>query len=204
VQAVRARPDGRGLRVAAVAGVVLLLLGFGAVTWSLTRSGARGSAGTTATRTAAPAAGGSVFALDSVPSGALVFVDEERAGTTPFKRRVEPGVYVVEARKAGFKPWRKRISVGLEGWTGVAELTPEAPPISPAAGPTERPPSRVPGTLTPSPVRPSLQKPTLAPKGTQAPTPQPRQTVTPAPTPTPTPKPTPAPTEEPFVPPPPG
>ena len=44
--------------------------------------------------------------IESTPSGADVFVDEDSLGTTPAETRLAPGQHVVRIVHLGYKPWR--------------------------------------------------------------------------------------------------
>ena len=185
----------RGVKTVAVAGFVVVLLGVGAVAYAVTRN--RGGPGSVAIRpSASPQPRASpMLEVTSVPGGAAVHLDEVREGTTPFRKRMEPGVYVVELRKAGFKPWRGRVSLGADGRKLTVTLTP-----LPSVSPTLRPPDTRPTTpprRAPPPGPRQTQPPTIPPKPpTQAPTPRPQPTRTTVPTPLPT--------EQPIIPAPPG
>ena len=50
--------------------------------------------------------------IKSIPSEADVYLNNEMIGTSPLsKTNIEPGAYVLEVRKQGFKTWREEIEI---------------------------------------------------------------------------------------------
>ena len=47
------------------------------------------------------------ISVDSTPSGADVFIDEESPGKTPIQARLAPGRHVVRIVHVGYRPWRQ-------------------------------------------------------------------------------------------------
>jgi serine/threonine-protein kinase len=93
--------------------------------------------------------------IDSVPSGAAVLVDGERAGTTPLEDfELTPGQHDVEVGRRGYETWRSTLvaqageSVNLE-----ARLRRVAPASAPASAPA---------AAAPAPSSPSAPSPSAA------------------------------------------
>jgi hypothetical protein len=71
--------------------------------------------------------GGGVFAIESTPPGAEVYVDGDFVGTTPIAEHSLPmGKHDIELRKKGFAPWKRQLSVssGTRA-TVAAEMEPQ-------------------------------------------------------------------------------
>ncbi len=47
------------------------------------------------------------ISIDSTPSGADVFIDEESRGRTPTEARLTPGQHVIRIVRVGYMPWRR-------------------------------------------------------------------------------------------------
>ncbi len=76
-----------------------------------------------------PVEGRGVFAIESTPTGAEVYVDGEFVGTTPIAAQALPaGKHEIELRKNGLVSWKRHLSVSAGARATVAaEMEPEAP-----------------------------------------------------------------------------
>jgi hypothetical protein len=62
-----------------------------------------------------------VFAIESTPPGAEVYVDGDFVGTTPIAEHSLPaGKHEIELRKKGFAPWKRQLSVSAGARATVA------------------------------------------------------------------------------------
>ena len=73
-------------------------------------------AGKDASAALALAAEAIAFKVDSVPSGATLFVGGQKAGTTPFSSGIVPGEYVLALELPGYKRYETKVTA-LEGAT---------------------------------------------------------------------------------------
>ena len=80
-------------------------------------------AATPGSTSSAPAgeAGRGVFAIESTPPGAEVYVDGDFVGTTPIAEQgLAMGKHDVELRKKGFVAWKRQLSVSAGAHATVA------------------------------------------------------------------------------------
>lgn len=68
--------------------------------------------------------GARVF-IDGQDCGVLTTSDHADMSGTNFRNWLSHGWHVVEVRKTGFKPFKKRFSMGMEGFVGV-DLVPQS------------------------------------------------------------------------------
>jgi hypothetical protein len=93
--------------------------------WARENAPASGTAGAaapdSARDTSASAGERGVFAIESTPPGAEVYVDGDFVGTTPIPEYgLATGKHDVELRKKGFAPWKRQLSVSVGARATVA------------------------------------------------------------------------------------
>jgi hypothetical protein len=94
-----------------------------------------------------------VLTIDSVPSGAELFLDSQRKGVTPKEVRIEPGSYTLLLKKAGYQDFSTTVDFVYSSDPSVFQksllysLIPSNKVTIPTTIPTQEPHTAIPGFL---------------------------------------------------------